>query len=92
MAEGGGYAPNGTDWTRPAQDAVAVTAGASQVTNTAADKKPFRGLYVGVSGNVTVTMPSGASVQFVSLAAGIVHPIAGTHVTAATATSIVAVF
>ncbi len=86
------YNPNSADWTRPTQDAVVVSAGASQVTNTNGDNTPFRGIYVGVSGNVTVTHISGASVQYVGLAAGIIHPIAGTKITAATATSIVAVF
>lgn len=86
------YNPSTSDWTRPAQDAVVVSAGASVITNTAGDKVPFRGIYVGVSGNVTVTHVSGASVQYVGLAAGIIHPIAGTKITAATATSVVAVF
>lgn len=89
---GNTYNPADTSWTRSVQDAVAVTAGASQITNTNGDKAPFRGLYVGGSGNVTVTHISGASVQYVALVAGVIHSIGGTHVTAATATSIVAVF
>jgi hypothetical protein len=80
------YNPDGTDWTRPAQGAFTITAGASALSHT------IRGIFVGVSGNVTVTLPSGDSVQFTNLAAGVVHPIAATHVTAATATGIVGVY
>lgn len=80
------YAPHGTDWTRPAQGAFTITAGAAALAHT------IRGIYVGVSGNVTVTLPSGDSVQFTNLAAGVIHPIAATHVTAATATGIVGVY
>ena len=75
-----------TDWTRPSVGGYAVTAGAS------AQPVPFRGLYVGGSGSVTVTMADGTSVAFPALASGVIHPICGTHVTAATATSIVAVY
>jgi hypothetical protein len=70
---------------RPAADAFAIAAGAGALAT------PIRGIYVGVAGDVTVTMPSGASVQFVNLASGVIHWIAATHVTAATAASIVGI-
>lgn len=36
---------------------------------------PSRGLYVGVSGDITVTLVSGQAITLVGLAAGIIHPI-----------------
>jgi hypothetical protein len=78
--------PGTTDWTMPAQGAFTITAGAGALST------PIRGLYVGVSGNVTVTHMDGTSVQYTNIAAGVVHPIAATHVTAATATGIVGVY
>lgn len=78
--------PHSTDWTRPAFGAFTITAGADPLPETT------RGIYVGASGNVTLTMESGESVQFVALAAGVVHPFACTHVTAATATGIVGLY
>ena len=53
-----------------------------------------RGLYVGVSGDVAVVMADGKSVTFVSLAAGIIHPLSVQRVdsTNTTATSIVGVY
>ena len=77
--------PSGTDWTRPAIGAFTITAGASALT------RETRGLYVGVAGNITVTFRNGESCQFTNLAAGVIHPIACTHVTAATASGIVGV-
>lgn len=68
----------------PAANAFAITAGSGALAH------PTRGLFVGGAGNVTVTMEgSGASVQFVGVTAGSVLPLRVTHVTAATATSIV---
>jgi hypothetical protein len=79
--------PNSTETIRPAQYGFAITAGASALPH------PTRGIYVGASGNVTVTLVgSGQSVQFVGLAAGVIHPIAASHVTAATATGILGVY
>lgn len=80
------FSSDGTDWTRPAQGAFTITAGAGALSHV------VRGIFVGVSGNVTVTTLNGESVQFTNLAAGVVHPIAATHVTAATATGIVGVY
>jgi hypothetical protein len=77
---------HGTDWTKPAVGAFSITASASALAHCT------RGIYVGATGNVTCTMKSGESVEFVDLAAGVIHPIAATHVTAATATSIVGVY
>ena len=51
-----------------------------------------RGIYVGGSGDVAVTMADGNTVTFKSLAAGIIHPICVTRIwsTGTTATNIVA--
>lgn len=81
------FNPADSSWTRPGGDAVAITPSASEITD-----GPTRGLYVGVTGNVTVTFIDGSSVEFTNLAAGVIHPLSVTHVTAATATGIVAVF
>lgn len=86
------YSPQGTDWIRPAQGAISITAGASALTKADGTRVTVRGLYVGVSGDVTVTHPDGSSVEYENLAAGVVHPIAATHVTAATATGIRGVY
>ncbi len=75
-----------TDWTRPATGAFTISAGATALPVI------IRGLYVGVTGNVTVTLAGGDSVQFTNIAAGVVHPICASHVTAATATGIVGVY
>lgn len=75
--------PFSADWTKPITGGFSITASANALT------RPTRGIYVGGSGNVTVTLSeNGESVQFTNLAAGIIHPIAATHVTAATATGI----
>lgn len=50
------------------------------------------GIYVGVSGNVTCEFADGDTLEFVGLAAGVIHPIECMEVTAAAATSIIAVF
>lgn len=72
---------NPTTMSRPAIGAFSITPGASALA------QPTRGLYVGVAGDVTVTMIEGSSVTFANLPVGL-HPIAVTHVTAATATDI----
>lgn len=74
--------------TSPGWDAVAVTP--SDVT--VLDK--FRGLYIGVAGNVALVTPNGTTTTFVGLAAGSILPVAGTKVmsTNTTATSIVALY
>ena len=53
-----------------------------------------RGLYVGVSGDVVVTLADGNDVTFTSLAAGVIHPIQCIRVkcTGTTATAIVACY
>lgn len=49
-----------------------------------------RGVYMGVSGDLTFTLESGDSVQLVGMAAGVWHPMRFTAITAvATATGIV---
>jgi hypothetical protein len=68
----------------PAHDASTVTPSASELS------KPAKALYVGGAGNVTVTTLGGNSVTFTAVPAGTVLPISCSHVTAATATNIVA--
>jgi hypothetical protein len=53
-----------------------------------------KGLYVGVAGNVVVTMADGTDATFTALAAGIIHPISVLKVksTGTTATNILAVY
>lgn len=73
-----------------ASDAVAVT------PNDAADlaKVPTKGLYIGVTGDVKITLSSGNVVTFTALASGTIHPIAVKRVwaTGTTATNILAVY
>lgn len=74
--------PSGTDTIRPAQYGFSITAGAGALEHTT------RGINVATAGTVTVTFhPSGDSVELY-LAAGIIHPLEVSHVTAATATGI----
>lgn len=72
-----------------AHDAASVTPGPTQIAGT-----ENRGvcLYVGGTGDVTVTMESGNSVTFTAVPAGTFLPILVTHVTAATATAILALY
>lgn len=70
----------------PAGTAASITA---HDTNLFA---PTRGLYVGVSGNVKVTMLDGTEITFGNLAAGVIHPLQVVQVfsTGTTATGIIA--
>lgn len=80
----GGAVPSRVDW--PAHDSIAVTPSDATVIN-------YRGLYIGVAGNVAI-MPanSNVAVTFVGVPAGTVLPVAGVRVMATntTASSIVA--
>lgn len=71
-----------------ATKAVAVTPNDTTVISAT------KGLYVGATGNITVTMANGADVTFNALIAGQIHPISVTKVkaTGTTATGIVAVY
>lgn len=71
-----------------ATEAVAITPSDS------ATLKPTKGLYVGVSGNVSVVLEGGSAVVFTNLASGMIHPIAVKQVksTNTTATNILAVY
>lgn len=76
----------------PASRGAAVTP-----SNTANLTATSRGIYVGVSGDVVVTlqgMIDGTSLTFTGLAAGVVHPLKVKRVwtTGTTATNIVAVY
>lgn len=70
----------------PASNAATITPGAgalSQVT---------RGIYVGGAGNVTVNTVGGQTGVVFVAQAGAVIPVRATHVTAATATDLVALW
>lgn len=71
-----------------AYDAVHV------VTDDSATIQKTRGLYVGTSGDVRVTMAGGHTVTYKNLSAGIIHPIEVVAVksTGTTATDILAVY
>lgn len=75
--------------TSPAEHAAAITPHDTNVLT-----HVTRGIYVGVAGNVKVTMIGGEAVTFVGLAAGVVHPIAAQIIWSAgtTATSILGVW
>ena len=65
---------------------------AEAVTGSDSYGRTARGFYCGTSGDVTFTMEDGTSVQFVGLAAGIIHPIRFTGITASTAADALALF
>lgn len=69
----------------PAENAAAVTPGATPLANVS------RALWVGGAGDVTVTMVGGQTVTFANADVGFL-PVRVTHVTAATATDILAVW
>lgn len=73
-----------------AMDAVAIT------PNDGVDlaTKPTKGIYLGVSGDVKITLNSGNTVTFTNLSSGVIHPIAAKRIwaTGTTATSILAVY
>jgi hypothetical protein len=54
----------------PAENAFAVTPhDTNELSNIT------RGLYLGVTGDVTVVMANGDEIQFLNMAAGIIHPL-----------------
>lgn len=73
-----------------------ATDGATITPNDGVDlaKIPSKGVYVGVSGDLKVTLSSGAVVTFIGLASGAIHPIAAKRIwaTGTTAASILAVY
>jgi hypothetical protein len=73
-----------------AADAVAVVP--SDTVDLA--KVPTKGIYLGVSGDVKVTLSSGSTVTFTGLSSGVIHPIAAKRIysTGTTATNILAVY
>lgn len=73
----------------PATHAFAVTPhDTNELTNVT------RGIYVGATGNLKVTMQGGEAVTFVGLAAGVIHPIRATIIwsNGTTAASIIGVY
>ena len=73
---------HGDKWFRPISRSFTVTAGGSAFTN-----GMCRAILVDVAGSVTVTYVDGTS-DVVTLVAGVWHPMAITHITAATATGL----
>jgi hypothetical protein len=69
----------------PASDGFVITPGGSSIP---VGYTWFRSLYVGVTGNLTYTTLAGNSVTISNAPVGY-HPLAGTAVTAATASAIV---
>jgi hypothetical protein len=81
------FASHATPLTGPADSAAEVTPGASALAFVT------RGIYVGGTGDLTVTMLGGGDVTFVDIAAGVTHPIRATHILgSSTATDIVALW
>lgn len=73
----------------PATGGLAVTP-----SDTVSVATPFRALYVGVTGNVSVLMLGGNVLTFLSVPSGSVLPVSGSRVNATltTATSIIALW
>jgi hypothetical protein len=73
-----------------AEDAVLVTP--SDSTDLA--KGYTKGIYLGVGGDLVVTLRSGATVTFTNLSAGVIHAISATRVksTGTTASNILALY
>lgn len=55
---------------------------AATASGTAFINGPCRGIYLGVSGDVTITCMNDSSVTLVGLAAGVIHPIQAKKITA----------
>ncbi len=73
----------------PYRRAVAVT---PHATNSLQANGPCHALWVGGAGNVTLTTIGGDSVTITAVPAGTFIPIACLHITAATATAIIALY
>mgnify|MGYP000353769980 CR=1 FL=1 len=83
------FANNEASLSSPAEKATAIT------PNDSADlANATRGLYVGVSGNVKLTLVGGTTVTFANLAAGTIHPlrVQRIHDTDTTATGLIGVW
>lgn len=79
--------------TSSAQDEVAVTPSDTVAVTSANIAGPFRALYIGTGGHVTIKTPYGLAVQHKNVPTGTVLLASGTFVTTATtATDIVAWF
>lgn len=76
-------------------DTVSARGGFTVTPSDTADLRVItRGLYVGTTGNLRVTLDNGDDVTFVTIAAGIIHPLYVKRVwsTNTTATNLVAVY
>lgn len=73
-----------------AQGAVVITPNDSADLTTV----PTKGIYIGVTGDVKVTLNDGSTVTFTSLSSGVIHPLSVKRVFAigTTATNILAVY
>ncbi len=71
-----------------AKDAIVITPSDSTTI------EPTSGIYIGISGDIAVTMKNGNDAIFKSLAAGVIHPLCVTKVkaTGTTASNILAVY
>ncbi|MDF2902421.1 MAG: hypothetical protein K0S25_59 [Bacillus sp. (in: firmicutes)] len=84
----------GFDTKNPLQVQSNATQAVAVVPNDATILTATKGLYIGISGDVVVTMANGQDATFKSLAVGMIHPISVTKVkaTGTTATNILAVY
>lgn len=78
----------------PASSNTAVYAAAVTPSDTTLQTVPFRALWIGGAGNVSIQMADGTAVLFSGVAAGYMLPVGGVRVnaTSTTATLIVAVY
>lgn len=85
-----------TDYKGQSYDVQSATGAVAVVPSDGADlaRGIAKGIYVGVAGNLRVTLAGGDTVTFTGIAAGTVHPLAVKRVfaTQTTATDIVAVY
>lgn len=66
--------------------------GAEAISVNTAFSFPSQLIYIGATGNATITMQCGDSVQFTNIPAGAILPFVATKITAATASSMVALY
>ncbi len=80
--------PVGVSEIQPARSAVDI------VPNNDASFTRTRGLYIGTTGDIRIVMAKGATVTFVAITAGIIHPLSVVQVlaTGTTATNIIGLF
>jgi len=72
------------DASMPGLDCATVGATGYVLSDTVNFNSMFRGIYVGGTGNIVLTTPSGNTVTFNSVAAGIILPVCGIRLGAST--------